>query len=130
MSLFLPGIVPLLLFLGRSIGYSVASIRTTSYSMSLFNGAFRPGSEKVPSRISVSFTHLIPPFCYSVTGRYMGIRTIFLQILQGSQQQILYAQLWLPPAMPMLFCIAFPQNLYHLVKGCSLHPGDSPEFCA
>ena len=60
MPLFLPGIVPLLLFLGRSIGDSVASTRITSYSISLFSGAFRPGREKVPSRISVSSTHLIP----------------------------------------------------------------------
>jgi hypothetical protein len=33
------------------------------------------------------------------------------------------------PTTPVLFCIAFPQNLYHLVKGCSLHSGDSPDFC-
>ena len=58
--LFLAGIVPFLLFLGRSIGVSVASTRITSYSMSLFSGALRPGREKVPSRINVSSTHLIP----------------------------------------------------------------------
>ncbi len=60
MPLFLPGIVPPLLFLGRSIGDSVASTRTTSYSISLFRGALRPGSENVPSWINVSSTHLIP----------------------------------------------------------------------
>jgi hypothetical protein len=32
-------------FLGRSIGLSDASIRTTSYSMSLFSSSFFPGSE-------------------------------------------------------------------------------------
>ena len=58
--LFLSGIVSLLLFLGRSIGDSVASTRITSYLASLFSSAFRPGSEKVPSRISVFSTHLIP----------------------------------------------------------------------
>ncbi len=60
MPLFLPGIVPLLLFLGRSMGDSVASTRIASYSISLFSAAFRPGSEKVPSWSSVSSTHLIP----------------------------------------------------------------------
>ena len=58
--LFLSRIVSFLLFLGRSIGDSVASTRITSYSISLFNGAFRPGREKVPSWISVSSTHLMP----------------------------------------------------------------------
>ncbi len=60
MTLFLSGIIPLLFFWGRSIGDSVASTRTTSYSISLFSGAFRPGSENVPSRIKVFSTHLIP----------------------------------------------------------------------
>lgn len=58
--LFLPRIVPFLLFLGRSTGDSVASTRITSYSISLFSGAFRPGKENVPSRINVSSTHFIP----------------------------------------------------------------------
>ncbi len=48
-TFFLPGIVSSLLFLGRSIGDSVASTRITSYSVSLFSGALRPGNENVPS---------------------------------------------------------------------------------
>ena len=49
--LFLSRIVSLLLFLGRSIGDSVASTRITSYSVSHFSGVFRPGKEKLPTRI-------------------------------------------------------------------------------
>ncbi len=60
MSLFLYGIIPLLFFWGRSIGDSVASTSITSYYVSLFNGALRPGSENVPSWIKVFSTHLIP----------------------------------------------------------------------
>ena len=57
--LFLPGIpLPLPLF-GRSIGVSVASISITSNSISLFNKAFRPGNENVPSSINVFSTHLM-----------------------------------------------------------------------
>gem|GEM_PF-5078831 len=51
-------------------------------------------------------------FCYSVAGCYMGICTVFPQIFQCSQQQILYAQLWRSPSTPMLFRISFSQNFY------------------
>jgi hypothetical protein len=40
-------------FLGRSIGDSAASTRIASSSVSFFSGAFRPGREKVPSRIRI-----------------------------------------------------------------------------
>ena len=68
-------------------------------------------------------------FRYPITGRYMGTGTVFPQIFQGGQQQILYAQLWRPPTAPVLFRISFLQNLYHLVKCCPLYPGNSPKFC-
>lgn len=59
MLLFLPGIVVSLPLFGRSIGVSVASTRTTSYSMSVLSSAFLPGKEKLPSRINVYSIHLI-----------------------------------------------------------------------
>ena len=43
MAFLLAGIVPPLSFFGRSTGDSLASIRTTSYSMSLLSNAFLPG---------------------------------------------------------------------------------------
>jgi hypothetical protein len=45
-------------FLGRSIGLSFASIRITSYSISLLSSSFFPGSENAPLLINTSSTHL------------------------------------------------------------------------
>ncbi|QYF48369.1 hypothetical protein RHABOEDO_000516 [Candidatus Rhabdochlamydia oedothoracis] len=45
-------------FWGRSIGVSDASIRITSYSMSLLRRAFFPGCENFLLLIHVSSTHL------------------------------------------------------------------------
>jgi len=45
-SLFLAGVILFLFFLGLSIGDSVASTKTISYSISLFNKALRPGKLK------------------------------------------------------------------------------------
>jgi len=45
----------LLLFFGLSMGVSVASMRMTSYSISLFRRAFRPGRAKSGCLMSVSF---------------------------------------------------------------------------
>ncbi len=64
-----------------------------------------------------------------IAGRYMGIGTVFPQIFQGGQQQILYAQLWRPPTAPVLFRISFSQNFYQLFKCCPLYPGNSPKSC-
>lgn len=68
-------------------------------------------------------------FRYSIAGRYMGIGTVFPQIFQGGQQQILYAQLWRSPTTPGLFRISFSQNFYPLVKCCTLYPGNPPKSC-
>jgi hypothetical protein len=58
-ALFLAGVAGPLLFWGRSIGVSVASISTTSNCISLLSSAFLPGSVKAPLLISVSSHHLI-----------------------------------------------------------------------
>ena len=88
--LLLSRIVSLLLFGGRSAGGSAASTRTTSYSMSLFSGAFQPGTKRF--RPGSAYLHPFDPsvdiaFRYSVSGRYMGISTIFPQIFQGSSNK-------------------------------------------
>ena len=107
------------------MGDSVASTRITSYSILLFSSAFRPGSENVPFRISVSYSSINIASHYPIT----CVCTIFPQIFQGCKQHIFYAQLWLPLTPPVLFCICFLSNLYHLIEGCSLCPGDPHEFC-
>ena len=45
-------------FLGRSIGLSDASMRITSYYISLLRSCFFPGSENSPLLINTSSTHL------------------------------------------------------------------------
>lgn len=45
-------------FLGRSIGLSDASIRITSYSISLLRSCFFPGSENHPLLINTSSIHI------------------------------------------------------------------------
>lgn len=59
MPLFLAAVMPTLLFFGRSIGCSVASINTTSINVSLGCKAFRPGSRNSPEFISTFSTFRI-----------------------------------------------------------------------
>ena len=54
--LLFAGVVALLSFFGRSTGDSLASMRITSYSMSLFRRALRPGKAKRLSLMRVSST--------------------------------------------------------------------------
>ena len=56
-ALLLAGVVSSLPFFGRSIGVSVASIKTTSISSSDLSRAFLPGKAKHSSLIRVSSTH-------------------------------------------------------------------------
>src|SRR5215467_2015846 len=53
-ALFLARIVAALLFLGRSTGGSVASMRTISYFLALVRRAFLPGSVNAPLLMSTS----------------------------------------------------------------------------
>lgn len=55
-SLLLSAVVPALLFLGRSIGCSVASTSTTSINVSLRWRAFRPGNRNSPDFINAFST--------------------------------------------------------------------------
>lgn len=59
MPLLFSAVVPMLLFLGRSMGCSVASINTTSINVSLGWNAFLPGSRNSPDFISTSSTFRI-----------------------------------------------------------------------
>lgn len=57
MALLFAGIIAFLSFFGRSIGDSEASIKMTSYSVSLSSRALRPGRAKRLSLMRVSSTH-------------------------------------------------------------------------
>ena len=59
MSLLFSAVVSTLLFLGRSIGCSVASISTTSIKVSLGFNDFLPGSRNSPDFINASSTFWI-----------------------------------------------------------------------
>ena len=58
MALLFARIIAFLSFFGRSIGDSEASIKMTSYSVSLSSSALRPGRAKRLSFMRVSSTHL------------------------------------------------------------------------
>lgn len=58
MALLFARIIAFLSFFGRSIGDSEASIKMTSYSVSLSRSALRPGRATRLSLMSVSSTHL------------------------------------------------------------------------
>ncbi len=59
MPFLLSAVVPTLLFFGRSMGCSVASINTTSINVSLACKALRPGSRNSPDFISTFSTFRI-----------------------------------------------------------------------